>query len=243
MAESNWGHLGGSRSGRSLSRLCLSLGGLGSGLGSGRRSLGGGLGCGSAVSGGLGRGVVLLAGRVNRDLNGDLTALDLLAVHLVAGLLLKLLGAEGHEAEATALAGLTASLELLDHEAGDGAEGDLGLGGGVILEDLEELQMVSTRSRNTSSCRTYSVLLEVVRQVGDHDLGLGRNTILGGTALLALAGGSGLLGGRVLVGKRFVRGLCQGSNLAGYICGCALGGGGVGELDLLGLGTFSLGMC
>ena len=62
-------------------------------------------------------------------------------------------------------------------------------------------------------------------------------------ALLALAGRSGLLGGRVLVGKRFVRGLCQGSNLAGYICGCALGGGGVGELDLLGLGTFSLGMC
>jgi hypothetical protein len=238
VAESNCGHLSGSRSGRSLIGLCLSLGGLGSGLGSGRGSLGGG--GGSAVGGGLGRGVVLLAGRVNRDLNGDLTALNFLAVHLVAGLLLELLGAEGHEAEATALAGLTASLELLDHEAGDGAEGDLGLGGGVVLEDLEELQIISTQSRNISSCRTYPVLLEVVRQVGDHDLGLGRDTILRGTALLALAGGSGLLGGRVLVGKRFVRGLCQGSNLAGYICGGALGGGSVGELDLLSLGAFSL---
>jgi hypothetical protein len=28
--------------------------------------------------------------------------------------------------------------------------------------------------------------------------------------------------------------------LAGYICGGALGGGSVGELDLLGLGAFSL---
>ena len=87
---------------------------------------------------------------------------------------------------------------------------------------------------------TYPVLLEIVRQVGDHDLGLGGNTILGGTALLALAGSSGLLGGRVLVGKRFVRGLCERSNLAGYICGCALGGSGVGELDLLGLGAIGV---
>jgi hypothetical protein len=83
--------------------------------------------------------VVLLAGRVDRDLNGDLTAFDLLAVHLVASLLLELLGAEGDETETTALAGLTASLQLLDHEAGDGAEGDLGLSGRVVLEDLKEL--------------------------------------------------------------------------------------------------------
>jgi hypothetical protein len=82
---------------------------------------------------------------------------------------------------------------------------------------------------------TYAVLLEVVRQVGDHNLGLGGDTILRGSALLALAGSSGLLGGRVLAGKRFVRGLCEGSNLAGYICGCALGGSSVGELDLLSL--------
>jgi hypothetical protein len=90
--------------------------------------------------------VVLLAGRVDRDLNGDLTALDLLSVHLLARLLLELLGAECDETETTALAGLTTGLELLDHEAGDGAEGDLGLGGGVVLEDLKELeQSVSSR--------------------------------------------------------------------------------------------------
>lgn len=87
--------------------------------------------------------VVLLAGRVNRDLNGDLAALDLLAVHLGASLLLELLRAECDETEATALAGLATSLELLDHEAGDGAEGDLGLGGGVVLEDFKKLDMVS----------------------------------------------------------------------------------------------------
>ena len=85
--------------------------------------------------------------------------------------------------------------------------------------------------------KTYAVLLEIVRQVGDHNLGLGGDTILRGSALLALTGSSGLLSGRVLVGKRFVRGLCEGSNLAGYICGCALGGGSVGQLDLLGLRT------
>jgi hypothetical protein len=87
--------------------------------------------------------VILLAGGVNRDLNGDLTALDLLAVHLGASLLLKLLGTKGDETETTALAGLTASLELLDHETGNGAEGDLGLGGGVVLEDLKKLGTVS----------------------------------------------------------------------------------------------------
>ena len=87
---------------------------------------------------------------------------------------------------------------------------------------------------------TYPVLLEVVRQVGDHNLGLGGNTILRGAALLALAGGSGLLGGRVLVGKRFVRCLGEGSNLAGYICGSALCGSSVGELDLLGLSAIGV---
>ena len=135
VALSNWGHLSSSLSSRrGLSGL---LGGLSGGWG----GLGGG--GGSVVGGGSLRSVVLLAGGVNRDLNGDLTALNLLAVHLVASLLLELLGAEGNETETTALARLTASLELLDHEAGDGAEGDLGLGGGVVLEDLEELQLVS----------------------------------------------------------------------------------------------------
>jgi hypothetical protein len=87
--------------------------------------------------------VILLARRVDRDLNGDLTTLDLLAVHLLTSLLLELLGAECDETETTALAGLTASLQLLDHEAGNRAKGDLGLGGRVVLEDLKELKKTS----------------------------------------------------------------------------------------------------
>lgn len=141
VALSNWGHLGSSRgSRRGLGGLLDGLlGGLG---GSGGWGSLGGDGSG-ALCGGLG-GIVLLAGGVDRDLNGDLTALNLLAIHLVASLLLKLLRAESDESETTALARLATSLELLDHEAGDGAEGDLGLGGGVVLKDLEELQFVST---------------------------------------------------------------------------------------------------
>jgi hypothetical protein len=62
---------------------------------------------------------------------------------------------------------------------------------------------------------TYPVLLQVVRQVGNHDLGLGGNAILGGTTLLALARLTGLAGSGVLLGlvgtllgcKRFVRSL------------------------------------
>jgi hypothetical protein len=114
------------------------LGGLLGGIGGG--SVGGSSGL---ALGGVHVVVVLLAGRVDRDLNGNLAALNLLAVHLGASLLLELLRAKGDESETTALAGLTTSLELLDHEAGDGAEGDLGLGGGVLLEDLEKLGAVS----------------------------------------------------------------------------------------------------
>lgn len=119
-------YLSGSGGGRSLSRL---LGGLGSG------ALGG-LTLAIDV-------VILLSGGVDRDLNGDLTALNLLSVHLGASLLLKLLGTEGDETETTALARLTASLQLLDHETGNGAESDLSLGRGVVLEDLEKLKIVS----------------------------------------------------------------------------------------------------
>jgi hypothetical protein len=202
---------------------------------------GGSLGGGSLAFGGV-NGVVLLAGRVDRDLNGDLTALDLLSVHLLASLLLELLGAECDETEAAALAGLTASLELLDHEAGDGAEGDLGLGGGVVLEDLEELELVSIGKGLVSKGMTHPVLLQVVGQVGNHDLGLGGNAVLGGTALLALAGLTRLTGSSILLGlvgsllgcKRFVRSLGQRSNLAGYICRGGVGGRSVGELDLVG---------
>jgi hypothetical protein len=56
---------------------------------------------------------------------------------------------------------------------------------------------------------THLLLAQIVRQVGNHNLGLGRNTILGRSALLlgtdtGLAGGFTSLGGRndiILVGN------------------------------------------
>ena len=84
-------------------------------------------------------GVVLLTGAVDGHLDGDLTALDLLAVHLLNGLVLELLGAQSDKTEATALAALVTGLQLLDHEAGDGAQGNLGGDGLVVDEDLLEL--------------------------------------------------------------------------------------------------------
>jgi hypothetical protein len=88
------------------------------------------------------RSVGLLIGlvrAVDGDLDSDLTTLDLLSVHLLNSLLLKLLRGESNETEATSLASLATSLEFLDHEAGNGAEGDLGRGGLVVLEELKEL--------------------------------------------------------------------------------------------------------
>lgn len=76
---------------------------------------------------------------VDSNLDSDLTALDLLGVHLSNGLLLHLLRGKSHEAEATSLAGFVAGLELLDHEAGDGAEGNLGGGWLVGSEEFLEL--------------------------------------------------------------------------------------------------------
>ena len=83
--------------------------------------------------------LVLLAWAVDRDLNGDLATLDLLAVHVVACLLLQLLTSERNEAEATTLARLVACLELADHELGDRSKGNLGGGWVVVGEDLEKL--------------------------------------------------------------------------------------------------------
>lgn len=120
--------------------------------------VGGALGsAGDAVDLGLAldqtvRVVVLLARAVDGDLDGDLAALDLLAVHVRAGLLLQLLARERDEAEAAALAGLVALLQLAHHELGDGAQGDLGAGGRVLGEDLEELSEVSG-CRVTGMCR------------------------------------------------------------------------------------------
>jgi hypothetical protein len=54
--------------------------------------------------------------------------------------------------------------------------------------------------------QTHPVLLQVVGQVRNHDLGLGGNTVLGRTALLALTGPlRSRLVGALLCGKRFVR--------------------------------------
>lgn len=84
--------------------------------------------------------LVLLARAVNGDLDSDLTALDLLAVHLLACLLLQLFTSERNEAKAAALAWLVAGLELAHHELGDGTESDLGGGRLVLVEDLEQLE-------------------------------------------------------------------------------------------------------
>lgn len=102
---------------------------------------------GSAVGGGLGLSLALglvgllvgLVGAVDGDLDSDLAALDLLAVHLSNSLLLELLGGKGNEAEATALAGLTPGLKLLNHEARDGAKSNLRGGRLVSSEKFLEL--------------------------------------------------------------------------------------------------------
>lgn len=149
--------------------ICLSSSldsswGFGSGLGGS---------CGSLFSLGVGLGVVvLLARRVDGDLDSDFAALDLLAVHLGAGLLLQVLGSQSNEAEATALAGLVAGLELLDHKAGNGTESDLGGRGFVVLEDFQKLWVELAMSKPDWSRHNYLVLLQVIRQVSNHDLSL-----------------------------------------------------------------------
>ncbi len=114
-----------------FSRWCLS--GRGLGLGSLLGSVGLDL---------LGVGLLVrLVRAVDGDLDGDLASLNLLAVHLRDGLLLQFLRSQGNETKTTALASLTTSLELLDHESGDGSEGDLGGGRLVGGEELLELWM------------------------------------------------------------------------------------------------------
>jgi len=99
--------------------------------------------------------LVLLAGAVDCDLNSNLAAFDLLAVHIGAGLLLQFLGSKGDETKATALARLVTGLELADHKLWNWAKGDLGGRWLVVCEQLEKL-----------------LLAKVVWKVGDHDLGL-----------------------------------------------------------------------
>ena len=153
----NLGSSGGSGGGGSgLSRLVGSGSGLGSsrsrsssGSGSshgtgGRSSRGGSLGSRSVLL--LGTGsitlILLLVGlirAVDSNLDGNLTTLNLLSVHLSNSLLLELLGSKSDKSEATTLTGLTTSLKLLDHESRDRTKSDLGRRGLISLEKLNKL--------------------------------------------------------------------------------------------------------
>jgi hypothetical protein len=117
------------------------LSGGGRGLETARALSGAGLGVslGGTLNGSAGV-LILLAGAVNGNLDGDLAALDLLAVHIGTGLLLHLLSGKGNKTEAAALAGLVTSLELADHELGNRTKSDLGRGRLVLSEDLKKLE-------------------------------------------------------------------------------------------------------
>jgi hypothetical protein len=114
-------------------------------------------------------GVVLLSWAVDSNFDSDLTTFNLLSVHFRHSLLLHFFTGEGDEAEATALARLVASLKLLDHEARDGAQGNLGRAGFVGGEEFLELDGSLVCIIERRRC-TYLLLTEVVRQVSDHDL-------------------------------------------------------------------------
>ena len=98
--------------------------------------------------------LVGLVGAVDGDLDSNFSSLDLLAIHLVDSLLLQLLRRQCDETETTTLAGLTTCLELLDHEAGDGPQGNLGRGRLVGAEELLELQ------RRTESAQMLTLHLK-----------------------------------------------------------------------------------
>jgi hypothetical protein len=100
---------------------------------------------------------------------------------------LQLLRSQGDEAEATTLARLTTSLELLDHETGNGTQGDLGrqrLVGGEKLLKLRWVLVTMTSQHDVGF--TNLLLSQVIRKVGDHDLGLGRDAVSRGTTLPTL---------------------------------------------------------
>ena len=83
--------------------------------------------------------IVFLPRAVDGDLDCNLTTLDVLAIHLLDGLVLHFLVLQSNEAKATAFAGFVASLELLDHESWDRTEGDLGRRWLIGSEEFFEL--------------------------------------------------------------------------------------------------------
>ena len=114
---------------------------------------------------------VLFARAIDGNLDSDLTAVDLLAIHLTNCLLLELLRSKGYETEATSLAGLVAGLEFLYHVASDGTKSDLG--GGRVVSSEEFLELVGCQSclyEMSRACLAYLLLTEVIGEVGDHDL-------------------------------------------------------------------------
>ena len=183
------------------------------------------------------RVLVLLAWAIDRDLNGDLATLDLLAVHVVASLLLQLLTSERDETEAATLAWLVACLEFADHELGDRSKGNLGGGWGVVGEDLEELgrQLACGEIRAGGHISTYAFLAKIIWKVGNHDLRLAGDAVLWWTALLAWLARVSLsrllwvdsksILSAVLSGKCLVGGSGQGIDLAWNVgrAGCAVG--------------------
>ena len=89
-----------------------------------------------------GRGIGIFIGlvwAVNSDLDSDLATLNFLSIHLIDSLLLLFLRGKSDETEATALAGLVAGLELLDHEARNRTKGDLGRGWLICGKEFLEL--------------------------------------------------------------------------------------------------------
>jgi len=146
---------------------------------------------------------VLLAGTIDSDLDCDLTAVDLLAVHLTYGLLLQLLRSKRDKAEAATFARLVTSLKLLHHIAGDGTESDLGGGGAIGSEELLELDVCVSKVLEKGRCKIIShlFLAKVVWEVGDHDLVLRGNAILGRSTLTGLTRSTRLL---ITVGCSFI---------------------------------------
>ena len=117
----------------------------------------------SLLLGGLGEGLVSLVGAVDSHLDGNLSPINILAVHLLHGLLLQLLRSKGHEAKAAALALLAAGLKLLDHESGNGSQGDLSrerlVGSEELLQLLGGSVKVELELWNSCECEHRTDLL------------------------------------------------------------------------------------
>lgn len=95
----------------------------------------------SEWSGTSGFGIyVFLARAIDGDLDSNLPAIDVFAVHIGDSLLLEFFRAKRNEAKSTTFARLVASLEFLNHEAGNWTKSDLRGGWLIGREELFELE-------------------------------------------------------------------------------------------------------